>query len=81
MDKVITAGVYETAEQYHHRVLEKVRVTHAHSHAHSTHVCTCTCTCTPHTHTHTASYPGPAQLFVAISTEKRERAWYLFPRE
>ena len=79
MDKVITAGVYETAEQYHHRVLEKVRVTHAHSHAHSTHVCTCTCT--PHTHTHTASYPGPAQLFIAISTEKRERAWYLFPRE
>ena len=23
----------------------------------------------------------PAQLFVAISTEKRERAWYLFSRE
>ena len=28
-----------------------------------------------------ASFPGPAQLFVSISTEKRERAWYLFSRE
>ena len=28
-----------------------------------------------------ASYPGPAQLSVASSTEKRERAWYLFSRE
>ena len=24
-----------------------------------------------------ASFPGPAQLFVTCSTEKRERAWYL----
>ena len=28
-----------------------------------------------------ASFPGPAQLSVAISTVKRERAWYLFSRE
>ena len=28
-----------------------------------------------------ASFPGPAQLSVAISTEKRERAWYLFSHE
>ena len=28
-----------------------------------------------------ASFPGPAQLFVAISAEKRERAWYFFSRE
>ena len=28
-----------------------------------------------------ASFPGPAQLSVAISTEKRERAWYLLSRE
>ena len=28
-----------------------------------------------------ASFPGPAQLSVASSTEKRERAWYLFSRE
>ena len=28
-----------------------------------------------------ASFPGPAQFSVAISTEKRERAWYLFSRE
>ena len=28
-----------------------------------------------------ASFPGPAQLSIAISTEKQERAWYLFSRE
>ena len=28
-----------------------------------------------------ASFPGPTQLSVAISTVKRERAWYLFSRE
>ena len=28
-----------------------------------------------------ASFPGPAQLSVACSTVKRERAWYLFSRE
>ena len=28
-----------------------------------------------------ASFPGPAQLSVASSTVKRERAWYLFSRE
>ena len=28
-----------------------------------------------------ASFPGPAQLSVAFSTEKQERAWYLFSRE
>ena len=28
-----------------------------------------------------ALFPGPAQLFVVISTEKRERAWYLFSHE
>ena len=28
-----------------------------------------------------ASFPGPAQLFVAISTEKQERAWHLFSLE
>ena len=28
-----------------------------------------------------ASFPGPAQLSVAFSTEKRERAWYPFSRE
>ena len=28
-----------------------------------------------------ASFPGRAQLSVAISTEKRERAWYLFSCE
>ena len=28
-----------------------------------------------------ASFPGPAQLSVAISMEKRERAWYLFSHE
>ena len=28
-----------------------------------------------------ASFPGPAQLSVAISTEKQERARYLFSRE
>ena len=28
-----------------------------------------------------ASFPGPAQLSVASSTEKRERGWYLFSRE
>ena len=38
-------------------------------------VCVCVCSCL------LASFPGPAQLFVAISTEKRERAWYLFSHE
>ena len=33
------------------------------------------------THTHIASFPGPAQLSVTFSTERRERAWYLFSRE
>ena len=28
-----------------------------------------------------ASFPGPTQLSVAFSTEKWERAWYLFSRE
>ena len=28
-----------------------------------------------------ASFPGPAHLSVACSTEKRERAWYIFSRE
>ena len=28
-----------------------------------------------------ASYPGPAQLSIAIGTEKWERAWYLFSHE
>ena len=28
-----------------------------------------------------ASFPDPAQLFVTFSTEKQERAWYLFSRE
>ena len=28
-----------------------------------------------------ASFPGPAQLSIACSTVKRERAWYLFSRE
>ena len=28
-----------------------------------------------------ASFPGPAQLSVAFSMEKWERAWYLFSRE
>ena len=28
-----------------------------------------------------ASFPGPAQLSVACSTVKQERAWYLFSRE
>ena len=28
-----------------------------------------------------ASFPGPAQLSVAYSTVKRERAWYIFSRE
>ena len=28
-----------------------------------------------------ASFPGPAQLFVACNTEKRERAWYLYIRQ
>ena len=28
-----------------------------------------------------ASFPGPAQLSVACSTEKPWRAWYLFSRE
>ena len=28
-----------------------------------------------------ALFPGPTQLSVAISMEKRERAWYLFSRE
>ena len=28
-----------------------------------------------------ASFPGPAQLCVAFSTVKQERAWYLFSRE
>ena len=28
-----------------------------------------------------ASFPGPAQLSVAFSMVKRERAWYLFSRE
>jgi len=28
-----------------------------------------------------ASFPGPAQLSIASSTVKRERAWYLFSRE
>ena len=27
------------------------------------------------------SFPGPAQLSIAISMEKRERAWYLFSCE
>ena len=31
--------------------------------------------------TQLASFPGPAQLSVTISMEKRERAWYLFSRE
>ena len=25
-----------------------------------------------------ASFPGPAQLSVACSTEKQERAWYIY---
>ena len=28
-----------------------------------------------------ASFPGPTQLSVACSREKRERAWYIFSRE
>ena len=28
-----------------------------------------------------ASFPGPTQLSIAFSMEKRERAWYLFSRE
>ena len=28
-----------------------------------------------------ASFPGPAQLSITCSTEKQERAWYLFSRE
>ena len=28
-----------------------------------------------------ASFPGPTQLSIACSTEKRERAWYLFSHE
>ena len=35
----------------------------------------------PHVTSFLASFPGPAQLSIAISTEKRERAWYLFSRE
>ena len=38
-------------------------------------MCVCVCGCL------LASFPGPAQLFITISTEKRERAWYLFSRE
>ena len=33
------------------------------------------------THRHIALFPGPAQLFVASSTVKRERGWYLLSRE
>ena len=35
----------------------------------------------PTYHGQVASFPGPAQLSVAINTEERVRAWYLFSRE
>ena len=39
-------------------------------------------TCTPlYSAMAPASFPGPAQLSIAFSTEKWERAWYLFSRE